>query len=217
MTALLLEDEIIASNRLQRLLAEIDPDLEIVATFTSIQETANYLFEAAVQPDILFLDIHVLDGNSMELFKLLDITSKVIFTTAYDEYAVEAFRKNATDYLLKPIKKDQLVDAISKAKPTTKALIPALPEEQYKSRFLIRFGNKIKSIKTEEIASEHRRKIQLQKANLVIRPIRGNYHWADYSAADAFIRMGYDATNDLIGEIRAIAANRRLFSLFSRT
>ena len=152
MTALLLEDEIIASNRLQRLLAEIDPDIEIVATFTSIQETANYLFEAAVQPDILFLDIHVLDGNSMELFKLLDITSKVIFTTAYDEYAVEAFRKNATDYLLKPIKKDQLVDAISKAKPTSKALIPALPEEQYKSRFLIRFGNKIKSIKTEEIA-----------------------------------------------------------------
>lgn len=71
-------------------------------------------------------------------------------------------------------------------------------------------------LKTEEIASEHRRKIQLQKANLVIRPIRGNYHWADYSAADAFIRMGYDATNDLIGEIRAIAANRRLFSLFSR-
>lgn len=78
---------------MQRLLAEIDPDIEIVATFASIQETANYLFSAAVQPDILFLDIHVLDGNSMELFKLLDITSKVIFTTAYDEYAVEAFRK----------------------------------------------------------------------------------------------------------------------------
>jgi hypothetical protein len=72
-------------------------------------------------------------------------------------------------------------------------------------------------LKTEEIASEHRRIIQLQKANLVVRPIRGNYHWADYSAADEFIRMGYDATIEQIGEIRAIATNRRLFGFLSRS
>ncbi|WP_157210427.1 patatin-like phospholipase family protein [Turneriella parva] len=72
-------------------------------------------------------------------------------------------------------------------------------------------------LKTEEIASEHRRIIQLQKANLVVRPIRGNYHWADYSAADEFIAMGYEATMEQIGEIRSIAANRRLFGFLSRS
>lgn len=71
-------------------------------------------------------------------------------------------------------------------------------------------------LKTEEIASEHRRMIQLQKANLVVRPIQGNYHWADYSAADEFIRMGYDATLGQMSEIKAIATSRRLFGFLSR-
>ncbi len=71
-------------------------------------------------------------------------------------------------------------------------------------------------LKTEEIASEHRRKIQLQHADLVIRPIKGNYHWADYSAADEFIRMGYDSTLERMDEIKAIATNRRLFGFLSR-
>lgn len=152
MKAIILEDEIIASNRLKRMINEIDEEIEVLAAFTSIQDTASFLLELEEQPDILFLDIHVVDGNSFELFNILDINSKVIFTTAYDEYAVEAFRKNAIDYLLKPIKKDQLKEAIKRAKPGTeiKEAIPA--EEGYKSRILIKFGSKIKSVKTEDIA-----------------------------------------------------------------
>lgn len=72
-------------------------------------------------------------------------------------------------------------------------------------------------LKTEEIASEHRRKIQLRAANLVIRPIKGSYHWADYSAADAFIRMGYEATLEQMAQIKSIASNRRLFGFLSRS
>jgi NTE family protein len=71
-------------------------------------------------------------------------------------------------------------------------------------------------LKTEEIASEHRRKIQLRAANLVIRPIKGTYHWADYSAADEFIRMGYEATLEKMAEIKSITSNRRLFGLLAR-
>ncbi len=152
MKAIILEDEIIASNRLRRMINEVDEDIQILAAFTSIQDTASFLIEQEEQPHILFLDIHVLDGNSFELFNLMDISGKVIFTTAYDEYAVEAFRKNAIDYLLKPIKKDQLSEAIKRAKPGNEIKDSIPVEEGYKSRILIKFGSKIKSVKTEDIA-----------------------------------------------------------------
>ena len=71
-------------------------------------------------------------------------------------------------------------------------------------------------LKTEEIASEHRRNMQLQRASLVVRPIRGNYHWADYSAADEFMLMGYEATSDHMAEIKGIATGRRLFGFLRR-
>ena len=124
-------------------------------TFGTIEETATYLLNQEQHPDIIFLDIQLSDGNSMELFELLEIKSNVIFTTAYDEFAVEAFRHNATDYLLKPIRVNQLIEAIKKAKP----LVTPIQEfrdngnqKKYKSRFLIRFGTKFVSIKTSEIA-----------------------------------------------------------------
>ncbi len=101
MKAIILEDEIIAAKRLQRLVEDLKEDIEIVKTFESVIDTAEYLI-IHPQPDILFLDIQVMDGLSLELFDTADIQSSVIFTTAYDQYAVEAFRKNAIDYLLKP-------------------------------------------------------------------------------------------------------------------
>ena len=71
-------------------------------------------------------------------------------------------------------------------------------------------------LKTEEIASEHRRSLQLARAKLVVRPIRGNYHWADYSAAEAFVQMGYEATQDKMSDIRAIATGKRVFGFLRR-
>ena len=153
MKALILEDENIAAKRLKRLIEELNPNIDVIASFVSIHDIASYLLKAEEIPDLLFLDIHVLDGNSMELFNLVKIESKVIFTTAYDEYAVEAFRKNAIDYLLKPIKKDQLAEAINRAQAISLDKLPRFSEEsKYKTRFLIKFGSKIKTLKTEEIA-----------------------------------------------------------------
>ena len=152
MNVLILEDEFIASKRLQRLIKEIDDSIKVIVTFTSIQETVEYLMESEEQPSIMFLDIQVVDGVSLKLFELVDIKSKIVFTTAYDEYAVNAFRVNATDYLLKPIKKQELKEAIDRAKTIDPRELPLLDKEQYKSRFLIKFNAKLYNVKTEEIA-----------------------------------------------------------------
>ena len=114
-TAVILEDEMIASNRLSRMIKELDPDIHISHVFESISDTKNYFNSTEEHPDLLFLDIHVADGNSFELFNHVDIQSKIIFTTAYDEYAIEALRKEAKDYLLKPIKREELSNALSQA------------------------------------------------------------------------------------------------------
>ena len=152
MRAVILEDELMASKRLSRLIREVNKEVVIEKVFISIRELATYLLEQEVHPDILFLDIHVLDGISLELFNIIDVKSRVIFTTAYDEYAIKAFRHNATDYLLKPIKVDELREAISRAKRHDHDSLPKLESDQYKERLLIRFSSKLFSIKTAEIA-----------------------------------------------------------------
>ncbi len=150
MKALILEDEQLASNRLKRMLSEVASDIKVVATFETVEDTVAYLMHN-FDIDILFLDIHVADGNSFELFKIIEVKSNVIFTTAYDQYAIEAFRKNATDYLLKPLKKEQLIEAIAKAKPISQQLLHDI-SPGYKKRIVIQFMSKLHSIKTEEIA-----------------------------------------------------------------
>lgn len=153
MNAIILEDEIVATKRLKRLLEKIDPSVHIVKNFETIKELAEYLL-ANDQPDLLFLDIHVTDGNSFELFDLVPISSKVIFVTAYDQYAVQAFRKNAIDYLLKPIKIDELINAITKARRYSSDQITPTKNEllDIKTRFLIKIGAKFKIVKTTDIA-----------------------------------------------------------------
>ena len=152
MTGIILEDEVFARNRLKRMIDEINPSLQILGLFSSVEETAEFLLNSEQQPDVLFLDIQVEDGNSFELFQIVNIKSKVIFTTAYNEYAVDAFRKNAIDYLLKPLRKYELADAINKAKIIDSNRLPFVDQQDYKNRFLIKFGNKLNSVKTEEIA-----------------------------------------------------------------
>lgn len=150
MRAIILEDEQLAASRLKRMIKEVAPDVEVVKTFETVEDAAAYLLLNS-NIDILFLDIHVADGNSFELFRMVNIKSNVIFTSAYNQYAIEAFRKNATDYLLKPIKKEQLTEAISKAKPLNPKLLTDIPSE-YKKRIVVHFMMKLHSIKTEDIA-----------------------------------------------------------------
>ncbi|MEM9547046.1 MAG: LytTR family DNA-binding domain-containing protein [Bacteroidota bacterium] len=149
-TAIILEDEAIAAKRLTRMVREIDSDIRILHTFESINETKEFYDSVDEHPDILFLDIHVADGNSFELYKEVEIKSKVIFTTAYDKYAIEAIRKEAKDYLLKPIKAEELSIALQKATQHIQRDIKDL--DNTKERFLFRFGAKLNSIKIKDIS-----------------------------------------------------------------
>ena len=152
--AIILEDEAIAARRLRRMLDETFSDsIEVTQTFQSIAGLAEHLL-SNTHPDILFLDIQVADGNSFDLFDIVQVRSRVIFTTAYEEYAIQALRKNAADYLLKPIKKAELINAIERAKVNDEEEMEKLRKDldPYKKRFLIRFGGKLHSVPTDEIA-----------------------------------------------------------------
>jgi two-component system, LytTR family, response regulator LytT len=153
MKSIIVEDESVAAQRLQRMLNETGQSIENLAIFESVEEIARYLLTNE-HPDILFLDIEVADGNIFELFKILEVKSKVIFTTAYSEFGAAAFRKNAVDYLLKPIKLEELKEAISKVKGqlTTTPNTPFKVPLEYKDRFLIKFGSKFTIVKTLDIA-----------------------------------------------------------------
>lgn len=158
--AIIVEDEDLAVKRLQRLLGEVAADVEIVERFERVADTVQFLQKAAAKIDLIFLDIHLADGNSFEIFGHLSIRVPIIFTTAYDQYALAAFRQTSIDYLLKPIQREDLDRAIRKFRqlanphPDYTKLLAALQEEQpqAKKRFLVSAGMKIRSIKVEQVA-----------------------------------------------------------------
>ena len=115
MNLLIVEDETAAAVNLKAILHTIDPSFNIITVLESIEEAVEY-FEDKTQPtpDLVFMDIHLADGESFRIFDSVDITSPIIFTTAYDEYALRAFKVNSIDYLLKPIKVDDVRRAIEK-------------------------------------------------------------------------------------------------------
>jgi two-component SAPR family response regulator len=107
MNVLIIEDEAPAFRRLQRSLEELDPDIEIVEVIDSVGESVKWL-KTHAHPELIFMDIQLSDGISFEIFEQINITVPVIFTTAFDEYMLKAFKVNSIDYLLKPIKKEDL-------------------------------------------------------------------------------------------------------------
>ncbi|MDR2038822.1 MAG: LytTR family DNA-binding domain-containing protein [Bacteroidales bacterium] len=113
MKAVIVEDEVIAAQALQELIREIVPEAEILAVLQSIDESTEW-FQVHSMPDLVFMDIHLADGSSFAIFDGVKITCPIIFTTAYDEYALKAFEVNSIDYLLKPISKKDLERAINK-------------------------------------------------------------------------------------------------------
>ena len=161
MKILLIEDEEPAAKRLQKMLLEIEPDATISDNIVSVSSAIKW-FAANPLPDLIISDIQLSDGISFEIFKAVEILCPVIFTTAYDQYAIEAFTVNSIDYLLKPIKKEELANAIAKYKkiqPATPAIdINQLlksfnaPAHEYKKRFVVRYGEHIKTINIEEVA-----------------------------------------------------------------
>ena len=105
MKALIIEDEKAAVRNLMALLGEVDPDIEVIDVLDSITDSVEW-FQSHPMPELIFLDIHLADGSAFEIFGHVDISCPIIFTTAYDEYALKAFKVNSVDYLLKPIDAD---------------------------------------------------------------------------------------------------------------
>ena len=162
MRILIVEDEPAAAGRLRSLLQRHVPDADIAATTESVKETAQWLIDRGM-PELIFLDIQLADGLSFELFDLLEIRCPVIFTTAYDEYALKAFRVNSVDYLLKPINGTDLERAVKKFRNLYQGhaergqSLQQLREligkfgSSYRNRFVIRVGDHIKSIQVSEV------------------------------------------------------------------
>lgn len=164
MKVLIIEDEAPAFRRLQRILEEIQPDIEIIDVMDSVQESVKW-FKQHPEPDLIFMDIQLADGLSFEIFNKVKILTPVIFTTAYDDYMLRAFKVNSVDYLLKPINKDLLKDSLDKISRLREVYSKENPinlnaileqmnnrEVKYKSRFLIKVRDQLLSLSEKEIA-----------------------------------------------------------------
>jgi len=159
MKILIVEDESAAVRRLEKLLKDIDPGIEILGHPGTIEESVAW-FAAHPQPDLVLMDIHLADGSSFEIFERTSVTAPVVFVTAYDEYALKAFKVNAIDYLLKPIKQAELQQAIARVhRPSSPApegdMLARLAEAGFiktPKRVLVKMGQSIKLIDLDQVA-----------------------------------------------------------------
>ncbi len=160
MNAIIIEDEKLSAEHLCNLLKRIDASMIVTDTLDSVKSSVAK-FKKEIIADVLFVDIHLADGLSFEIFNEVAIDTPVIFTTAFDEYAIKAFKLNSVDYLLKPIGIDDLrvaIDKLKKIKSTqNKTLFENLANayqtltKTYKNRFMAKMGDSIISIKTEDV------------------------------------------------------------------
>ncbi len=162
MKAVIVEDEHIASRRLARLIEGLSPEIEIVAQLTSVESGLKW-FDEHMLPDLIFLDIQLNDGYGFDILDQLEEHPPVIFTTAYNEYAIRGFKYNGLDYLLKPIDKNDLRTALNKFQKTNSRgsevwgdqkleQIRDLFKKEYKHRFMVKVGNQFKSFDVGDIA-----------------------------------------------------------------
>lgn len=165
MRILIIEDEAFAADALESMICDLKPETQILEKIESIEEAVEW-FEANTLPDLIFCDIHLSDGSSFEIFKQVEVKTPVIFTTAYNEYALEAFKVNSIDYLLKPIVKSDLEKAIKKYEELNRKNILHEFEnlknllkntvldsgKASKTRFMVKSGQSIKTIASEQIA-----------------------------------------------------------------
>lgn len=164
MTCLIIEDELPAARQLSKLLRELDPSLEIVDVIDSVEDAVKWL-RSFPSPELIFMDIQLADGLSFDIFRQTEVKAPVIFTTAYDHYAIQAFKVKSVDYLLKPIQPQELKQAVehfrqwhqknetaSLDRSTIQQLMSLLNTETYKERFLVKSGQQLHYIPTSEAA-----------------------------------------------------------------
>lgn len=158
MRTIILEDEPRAARHLERLLAKVAPEMIVVSKLESVRDGVKYL-QTNAEPELIFSDIQLADGLSFEIYKQVSVRCPIIFTTAYDHFAIEAFQTNGIDYLLKPIEEERLKQAIEKVWHFSPGLVwekllamnNPISEKAYKSRFMVKVGDKIRSVPVEEI------------------------------------------------------------------
>ncbi len=165
MNVLIVEDEKLTARRLESLLIHYDPTIRVLAQLPSVSKAVAWFADTSHdQPDLLFLDIHLEDDSGFRLIEQAGLTLPIIFTTAYDQYMLQAFKTNSIDYLLKPIDADELAAALDKFKQVRQIPTPLQPDvgallkllqpaaTAYKDRFMVTIGTRIRSIETAEIA-----------------------------------------------------------------
>jgi len=158
MNVLIIEDEARAANHLERLIHSIAPEMRVMAKIETVREAVQFLNDNDTV-SLIFSDVQLADGLSFEIFDCVKVTCPIIFTTAYDQYAIEAFKTNGIDYLLKPVEEERMQQAIQKAKQFSPSLqienlinlAKETTERAKKSRFMVKVGDKIKTIPITEI------------------------------------------------------------------
>ncbi len=160
MKILIVEDEIPAAEKLQRYLLKYDPNIVVMDIITSVRIAAEWLSVEAHLPDVIFMDIQLSDGLSFEIFNLVEVRCPVIFATAHDDYALDAFKVNSIDYIMKPITYMEVSQSLKKLNKLStqlvklnaiSGLISGVRSKKTKDRFLVKKGNQIQSIKTSDI------------------------------------------------------------------
>ncbi|GEO11574.1 LytR/AlgR family response regulator transcription factor [Segetibacter aerophilus] len=162
MRVIIIEDEQLTAQRLENMLHKYDASIEVAATIPSVAEAIEW-FKSNPDPELAFMDIHLEDGQCFSIFENINLQVPVIFTTAYDEYTIKAFKVNSVDYLMKPLNYDELVQAIEKFKRVhaqkhegphgLENLLQSLnrKEPEYKDRFLVSIGSRLRTIETADI------------------------------------------------------------------
>lgn len=162
MRVLIIEDEVHNAKRLKSILEDIDPEIEVIAMLEGVTESINW-FKNHHHPDLIFTDVRLTDGLCFDIFSEVNFTCPVIFTSAFDEYALRAFQVNSIDYLLKPIKKEELVKSLHKFKTTLHppylgqlmddvAAILKQQQKNYRTRFLIPIKDSFYTVMIKEVA-----------------------------------------------------------------
>ncbi|QIA07451.1 LytR/AlgR family response regulator transcription factor [Draconibacterium halophilum] len=183
MNILIIEDEIFAADKLEQMLLEINPSVNVVGKLGSINESIKWFLNHTC--DLIFLDIQLSDGISFSIFEQVTINTPVIFTTAYDQYAIKAFQVNSIAYLLKPIRKSELVESLNKFHNLKSAfsidfesLLTNIQgkESGFKKRFLIQIGDKITKVEVAEVSY-----FFVQEKGTYLRTFEGKTYPVEYT------------------------------------
>ncbi len=163
MQVILIEDEMPAANRLARMLEQLDAEIVIRERFDSVESSVRYFLSDPAPFDLVFMDIQLADGLSFDIFAQAPVTAPVIFTTAFDQYTLKAFKVNSVDYLLKPIDESELSNAVEKYRQLYRnkktdfsekilQLVQQMNAGRYKERLMIKRGQQLSYLKTENVA-----------------------------------------------------------------